>query len=344
MASHTFGKIFKITTWGEAHGPAVGAVIDGCPAGVEIKEEEIGMALASCTPRHVPFSQEEEEHAQILSGVFEGKTTGAPICLFIPNPKTDESSSPSGLPHSQRGGRTSGRETTCRVAAGAVAKKFLKGAGIEIIAYIKQMGTLEAEREGKDLKQLVEQIQQSPVFCPDPKASSAMLKLIEKMQKEGDSVGGIVEFIASSVPSGLGDPIYEKLEANLAHALMTLPATKGFEIGSGFDSVKMQGSTHNDLFILDDQGQIETKTNYAGGILGGISTGMPIIGRVAFKPASSLMQIQESTPSSKEKAIFQLPLSPWHDPCVAVHAVPVVEAMVAFVLVDALLLNRCARQ
>lgn len=330
MASHTFGNIFKITTWGESQGHAIGVVIDGCPAGLEICEEEIRQALASSVPGHSSSVDEKGDRTQILSGVFEGKTTGAPICILIPTQKTEE--------------RIPGRETACRVAAGAIATKFLRAAGVHITAYIKQMGDLEAHIDYTNPKQLDSETQQSPVFCPDSNATSAMLKLIETMKQEGDSVGGVVEFVASSVPAGLGDPIYEKLEANLAHALMNLPATKGFEIGSGFDSAKMRGSTHNDLFIIDDQGQVETKTNYAGGILGGISTGMPIIGRVVFKPTSSIIQIQETAASSKEKAVFQLPLSPWHDPCVAVHAVPVVKAMVALVLVDAILLNRCARQ
>lgn len=360
MASNSFGTIFKITTWGESHGKAIGVVIDGCPAGLEIDETEINAALALRAPGRNPYTspRTETDRAEILSGVFEGKTTGAPICIMIPNKDADSSKyepikdllrpghanytylEKYGIFDYRGGGRSSARETACRVAAGAIAKKILEHNKIQLIAYIKQIGTVEAVVEGNDVEYIRSSTYQSPVFCPDAQATSAMTALIDKAKSEGDSLGGIIEFVALSVPAGIGDPVYEKLEANLAHAMMSLPATKGFEIGSGFQSVTMSGSEHNDRFI-NESGEVLTRTNYAGGTLGGISTGMPIIGRVAFKPTASIVKPQETLTTSGEKAAFSLPVGSRHDPCVAIRAVPIVEAMAALVLVDALLLNRC---
>jgi chorismate synthase len=362
MASNSFGNIFKITTWGESHGKAIGVVIDGCPAGLELDESDINAALALRTPGRNPYTspRKEKDHAEILSGVFEGKTTGTPICIIIPNTDSDSSQyepvkdllkpGHANYPYLEKygifdyrgGGRSSARETACRVAAGAVARKILVACGIQLTAYIKQIGMVEAIINPADLALIQTLTYQSSIFCPDEEASSKMIALIESCKIEGDSLGGIVEFIASSVPVGIGDPIYEKLEANLAHAMMSLPATKGFEIGSGFQSAVMSGSVHNDRF-RNNNGKIQTETNYAGGTLGGISTGMPIIGRVAFKPASSIKKPQETLTTSGETATYQLPANSRNDPCVAIRAVPVVEAMAALVLVDALLLNRCAK-
>lgn len=362
MASNSFGKIFKITTWGESHGKAIGVVIDGCPAGLEINENEIDSALALRAPGKNPYTspRSETDKSEILSGVFQGKTTGAPICILIPNKDADSSKyepikdllrpghanytylEKYGLFDYRGGGRSSARETACRVAAGAIAKKILELKGIQLIAYIKQLGSVHAIVEPNNLEHIRTLTYQSPLFCPDPEATTAMIALIENAKLAGDSWGGVVEFVALSMPTGLGDPIYEKLEANLAHAMMSLPAAKGFEIGSGFKSATMKGSEHNDLFKKSSE-KIETETNHAGGILGGISTGMPIIGRVAFKPASSIMHSQETLTTSGEQAYFKLPDGSRHDPCVAIRAVPVVEAMAALVLVDALLLNRCAK-
>lgn len=362
MASNAFGNIFKMTTWGESHGKAIGVVIDGCPAGLEIDESEINAALAFRAPGRNSYTspRTEKDQAEILSGVFEGKTTGAPICILIPNKNADSTKyepikdllrpghanytylEKYGIFDYRGGGRSSGRETACRVAAGAIAKKILQHNEIQLVAYVKQIGTVEAFIEGIEFENLHTLTHQSSVFCPDPEASSAMMALIEQAKIEGDSLGGMIEFIVRSVPVGLGDPVYEKLEANLAHAMMSLPATKGFEIGSGFQSVVMSGSQHNDLFIKES-GEVKTKTNHAGGILGGISTGMPMIGRVAFKPTSSIMTPQETLTTSGDQASFKLPAGSRHDPCVAIRAAPVVEAMAALVLVDALLLNRCVR-
>lgn len=360
MASNSFGNIFKIITWGESHGKAIGVVIDGCPAGLRIDESEINAALTLRAPGRNSYTspRTEADKAEILSGVFEGKTTGAPICILIPNKDADSSKyepikdllrpghanytylEKYGIFDYRGGGRSSARETAARVAAGAIAKKFLEHNGIQLMAYIKQIGTVVASVEVNDAQNIPTLTYQSPVFCPDPQATFAMTALIEKAKIEGDSLGGIIEFIALSVPAGLGDPVYEKLEANLAHAMMSLPATKGFEIGSGFQSVVMPGSEHNDRFT-DELGEVQTATNYAGGTLGGISTGMPIIGRVAFKPTSSIMKPQETLTISGEQASFNLPVGSRHDPCVAIRAVPIVEAMAALVLVDAILLNRC---
>ncbi len=228
------------------------------------------------------------------------------------------------------------------MAAGAIAVKFLEHQGIKLTAYIKQIGNIEANINTTDFEILRGSTYRSPVFCPDESATEKMTALIEQAKIEGDSLGGIIEFIAQGVPAGIGDPVYEKLEANLAHAMMSLPATKGFEIGSGFRSATMQGSEHNDLFTINS-GDVQTQTNYAGGTLGGISTGMPITGRVAFKPTSSIMKPQGTLTTSGESASFKLPAGSRHDPCVAIRAVPIVEAMTALVLVDAILLNRCAR-
>lgn len=362
MGSNSFGNIFKITTWGESHGKAIGVVIDGCPAGLEIDEKEINAALALRAPGRNAYTspRTETDRAEILSGVFEGKTTGAPISIIIPNRDADSSKyepikdllrpghanytylEKYGIFDYRGGGRSSARETACRVAAGAIAKKFLAHHGIQLTAYIKQIGIVEAFVETNSLESLRTLTYQSPVFCPDIEATAAMIGLIENAKMAGDSLGGIIEFIALSLPAGLGDPVYEKLEANLAHALMSLPATKGFEIGSGFRSVTMQGSEHNDLFTKES-GEVQTQTNYAGGTLGGISTGMPLSGRVAFKPTSSIMKPQATLTTTGEQASFQLPAGSRHDPCVAIRAVPIVEAMVALVLADALLLNRCVK-
>lgn len=326
MASNSFGLIFRITTFGESHGKAIGVVIDGCPAGLLIKEEEINAALALRAPGKEALTspRAESDQAEILSGVFEGKTTGAPIAIVIFNHDADSSKyepikelirpghanatylEKYGVFDYRGGGRASARETACRVAAGAIAKKLLASAGINVQAYLKNEETLRP--------------------------------LIEEAKQSGDSLGGIVEFVAT-VPAGLGDPLYEKLEARLAYALMSIPASKGFEIGSGFASATMRGSEHNDLFI--EKGV--TETNHAGGILGGITNGMPVVGRVAFKPTSSITKEQKTVTLTGEQATFSLPPGSRHDPCVAIRAVPVVEAMVALVLADALLVNRSAK-
>jgi chorismate synthase len=362
MASNSFGNIFKITTWGESHGKAIGVVIDGCPAGIEINESELNAELALRSPGINEYTspRKESDQAEILSGIFQGQTTGAPICILIPNRDPDSSKYES-IKHLMRpghanytylekygifdyrgGGRASARETAGRVAAGAVAKKFLSQFNIQIAAYIKQIGAIEADCKPDDLALIRTLTYSSPVYCPDRKSSNMMAELIDKAKAEGDSIGGIIEFVAINLPVGLGDPIYEKLEANLASAMLSIPASKGFEIGSGFNSAFMSGSDHNDLFVKQGA-KAKTKTNFAGGTLGGISTGMPLTGKVGFKPTSSIMQQQETLTVDGEQATLQLPAGSRHDPCVAIRAVPIVEAMVALVLTDAILYNRCVK-
>ena len=360
MASNSFGNIFKITTWGESHGKAIGVVIDGCPAGLEISEEEINQDLDLRSPGKNAYTspRQEKDRCEIMSGVFEGKTTGAPISIIIPNKDADSSKYEStkdllkpghanytylekyGIFDYRGGGRASARETACRVAAGAVAKKLLKYQGIQVIAYLAQIAdVVAAVQHTIDLR---EKVYSNAIFCPDATAAEAMMQAITVAKEEGDSLGGVIGFIVQHLPAGLGDPVYEKLEANLAKAMLTLPATKGFEIGSGFMGATMRGSEHNDLF-QQNEGRISTATNYAGGTLGGISTGMPLVARVTFKPTSSIKVPMPTVDTKGMAAEFMLPEGSRHDPCVAIRAVPIVEAMAALVVADALLMNRCAR-
>ena len=364
MASNSFGTLFRITTWGESHGKAIGVVIDGCPAGLPLSEDAINAELALRQPgrsEHVT-PRSEKDHAEILSGVFEGKTTGAPISIVIFNHDADSSKyepikdllrpghanftylEKYGVFDYRGGGRSSARETACRVAAGAIAKKLLCHFGIQVVSYIKEIGGIAITQPNlSSPEHLKETIVESPIFCPDSQSEKKIIAKLEEAKKEGDSLGGIVETVGFYLPVGLGDPVYEKLEANLAKAMLSLPATKGFEIGSGFASVRMKGSEHNDGFTLDDAGKIITATNFAGGTIGGISTGMPLIFRVAFKPTSSIQKPQK-TLHAKEKTHeeFKLPSGSRHDPCVAIRAVPVVEAMTALVLTDSFLMNKVA--
>lgn len=338
MASNHFGQIFRITTWGESHGKAIGVVIDGCPAGLDLSQVDIQQELNRRAPGQSIHTspRKEPDQAEILSGVFEGKTTGAPISILIPNKDADSSKyepikhllrpghanytylEKYGLFDHRGGGRASARETACRVAAGAVAKKLLKHFGITTEATIKEIGGTRIQDPGQ------------------------IEELVGAAQAAGDSLGGVVEFKVHALPTGLGDPVYEKLEANLAKAMMSLPATKGFELGSGFEGATMKGSEHNDAFYTDG-GHVKTVTNHAGGTLGGISTGMPLIGRVAFKPASSINQQQSTIDIHGEKSSFDLPKGSRHDPCVVLRTLPIIEAMVALVLADALLMNRTVR-
>lgn len=323
MASNSFGTLFRITTWGESHGKAIGVVIDGCPAGLKIDQEEIQRALDQRAPGKSPYTspRKEKDSVEILSGIFEGQTTGAPILLLIANHDADsEKYEPLkdclrpghanftylqkyGIFDYRGGGRSSGRETACRVAAGAIASKFIEQHGISVRAYIHQ----------------------------EPE----LIALIEQVKAEGDSIGGIVEFQILGAPVGLGDPVYEKLEARLAYAMMGIPASKGFEIGSGFAAAKMKGSEHNDLFVMEND-QVKTATNHSGGVLGGISNGMPIVGRVAFKPTSSIKKVQNTVDLEGRSVDLKLPEGSRHDPCLAIRAVPVVEAMAALVMADLL--------
>jgi chorismate synthase len=367
MASNSFGNIFRITTWGESHGKAIGVVIDGCPAGLFLSEEDINQELSLRAPGKNDYTtpRKEKDHAEIYSGIFDGKTTGTPISIIIMNHDADSTKyepikhilrpghanftyiAKYGTHDYRGGGRASARETACRVAAGAVAKKILHFFSIRTCAYLSSMGDVKATIIENDLEKLKNATYSDTIFCPDPIASARMMQKISTAKASGDSLGGIVEFIATGLPIGLGDPIYEKLEANLAKAMLSLPATKGFEIGEGFHASQMSGSDHNDSFIKKDfiksKHIIQTQTNHAGGTLGGISTGMPLLGRVAFKPTSSIQTSQQTTDIVGKPTILTLPEGSRHDPCVAIRAVPIVEAMCALVLVDAVLMNQVVR-
>lgn len=364
MGSNSFGNIFRITTWGESHGLSIGVVIDGCPAGLALTREDIQQELDRRRPGQNGFTspRKEPDQAEIHSGIFEGLTTGAPIAILIHNRDADSSPYEAvkhllrpghaqytymqkyGVFDHRGGGRASARETACRVAAGAVAKKLLARADIDIAAFIHQIGPHAIDTScTHDFSQCQQATRSDPLFCPDPHASEAMQKELEKVKAEGDSLGGIVGLITTHLPPGLGDPVYEKLEANLAKAMLSLPASKGIEFGSGFGSAVMRGSASNDAFITDDEGNVMTATNHAGGTLGGISTGMPLDLRVVFKPTSSIAIPQNTLDKENNPQIFKLPTGSRHDPCVAIRAVPVVEAMAALVLADALLLNQHCR-
>ena len=358
VANNRFGHIFTFTSWGESHGPAIGVVIDGCPAGLVLSESMIDVALSKRRPGRSEFvsPRDEKDQAKILSGVFEGQTTGAPISIMIENQDADTSQYETvknllrpghanytyiekyGVFDYRGGGRASARETACRVAAGAVAEQLLLQSDITVVAHLKQVSTAIASPDPETLSEAV--IDKSPIFCADAESEAKITSLLLAAKNEGDSLGGIVEFVATGVPAGLGDPVYEKLEANLAKAMMSLPASKGFEIGEGFAAALMQGSTHNDAFSTGDT---LLKTNHAGGTLGGISTGQPLVGRVAFKPTSSIRQSQETVDLKGHAKTFEMPKTARHDPCVAIRAVPVVKAMCQLVLADALLMSRLSR-
>jgi len=351
---NTFGHLFRITTFGESHGGGVGVVIDGCPPRVEISAEEIQVELDRRRPGQskITTPRKEEDRCEILSGVFQGKTLGTPIALMVRNKDArpqdyDEMAvkyRPShadatydakyGIRNWQGGGRSSARETIGRVAAGAIAKKILHlYGGVEIVAYVKRIKDLEARVDPASVT--LAQVEQNIVRCPDPEAAEQMIHLIEAIRDQGDSLGGVVECVARSLPKGLGMPVFDKLEADLAKAVMSLPATKGFEIGSGFAGTLMTGSEHNDEFYTDDQGNIRTVTNRSGGVQGGISNGEPILLRVAFKPTATIRKEQNTV--TRDGDATTLAAKGRHDPCVLPRAVPMVEAMVALVLCDHLL-------
>jgi len=348
MASNSLGDIFRITTFGESHGKAIGAVIDGCPANIEISEEDIQKELDRRRPgqSEVTSARKEEDKAEILSGIFEGRTTGAPIAIIIFNKNADSSGYEKikdllrpghanftylkkyGIFDYRGGGRSSGRETANWVSGGAVAKKILAEKGIKVAAYTKEIGGIKAEEF--DIKE----IDRNDVRCPDKDAASKMADKILEAKNDGDSIGGIIEVTADNVPAGLGDPVFNKLDAEIAKALMTINGVKGVEIGAGFEAAKMKGSECNDAFAKEGE-KIITKTNNSGGILGGISNGMPITARIAVKPTSSIGKEQETTDLEGNAA--KIKVEGKHDPCLVPRAVPVVEAMMALVLVNAYL-------
>ena len=346
---NSFGKLFTITSFGESHGTCIGIVVDGCPAGLPVSEEDIQREVDKRKPTSpIATTRAEEEKVEILSGIFDGHTTGAPICLLIWNKDIDSSEYErirflprpghadytadmkyGGFNDFRGGGRFSGRTTATFVMAGAIAKKLLNLIGVEVLAHTVEIGGLKAQSKGLDK---IRQANQNPLKCADPEAATEMLKLIEQAKGEGDSVGGIIEGMALNVPAGLGEPVFDTLEGDLAKALFAIPAVKGVEFGSGFSAARKRGSENNDLFTIKN-GKIETMTNNAGGILGGISNGMPIVVRVAVKPTSSIAKKQETVNIEKMEPA-SLEVRGRHDACIVPRAVPVVEAMIAVTLCD----------
>jgi chorismate synthase len=350
MAGNSFGQIFRITTWGESHGGGVGVVVDGCPPRLNLTEADIQPDLDRRRPGQskIVTPRKESDTVQILSGTFEGKTLGTPISMWAKNEdQRSEAYSematkfrPSHADYTYQakygirawagGGRTSARETIGRVAAGAIAKKILREHfGVEILAYVKQVQKIEAAVNPDSVK--FKDVESNIVRCPDSATAEKMIRLIERTRKAGDSVGGIVEGVARGVPVGWGEPVFDRLEADLAKAMLSLPASKGFDVGSGFGGILMTGREHNDLFRMKN-GKVRTTTNRSGGIQGGISNGETIYFRVAFKPVATVMHEQETVGTDLKNTTLKG--RGRHDPCVLPRAVPMVEAMTALVLVD----------
>lgn len=359
MAGSTFGTIFRLTTFGESHGTAIGGVIDGIPSNIQLDLEQIQLELDKRRPGQsaIVTQRKESDKVQFLSGIFEGKTTGTPIGFIIPN--DDQKSGdyehlkdayrPShadftydkkyGIRDYRGGGRSSARETACRVVAGAIAKQILDTLGIEFSTYVDQVGSIRLNDSSLRQAQcdaffLSDAIESNPVRCPDLKTAQRMEELIRDVRKEGDTIGGCIKCMIVNVPVGLGEPVFDKLHAEIGKAMFSINAVKGVEFGSGFSAVEMRGSEHNDLFIEDGT----TKTNHSGGIQGGISNGMPIEFRVAFKPVATILQSQSTINAHGELA--ELEGKGRHDACVVPRAVPIVEAMAAIVILDFYLRNK----
>ena len=347
---NTFGQQFRITTWGESHGGGIGVVVDGCPPRLELSEKDIQPDLDRRRPgqSRIVSPRKEPDKVQILSGVFEGKTLGTPISMFVKNEDTRPEAytematkfRPShadytyqakfGIRNWQGGGRTSARETIGRVAAGAIAKKFLRQRyGVEVLACVQQVQRVTAEIDPEKVS--FKQIESNIVRCPDNVAAEKMIALIEKVRKAGDSVGGVVMGVARGVPVGWGEPVFDRLEADLGKAMLSLPASKGFDIGSGFAGIVLTGTEHNDPYRAK-AGKVYTPTNRSGGIQGGISNGETIYFRVAFKPVATVMQEQDTVDINFQNTTLKA--RGRHDPCVLPRAVPMVEAMTALVLAD----------
>ncbi len=352
----TFGKIFQISTWGESHGPAVGVTIDGCPAGVPIDEEAIQVELDRRRPGQsdITTPRSEDDRLEVLSGVFEGISTGAPILLMVRNKDARPQAydhlkdvyRPSHADYTYQakyghrdhrgGGRSSARETIGRVAAGAIARRILAdSAGVELVAYVRRIHDIEAAIDAASVTRAA--VESNAVRCPDSAAAEKMIERIKQLRKEGDSAGGLVELVARGLPVGLGEPVFDRLEADLAKAMLSLPATKGFEVGSGFDGTRLTGSAHNDAFYKDGDG-VRTRSNNSGGVQGGISNGEDLVCRIAFKPTATINKEQETVSTSGEETVLKA--RGRHDPCVLPRAVPIVEAMAALVLVDHWFLDR----
>jgi chorismate synthase len=351
MPGSTFGQLFRVTTFGESHGGAVGAVVDGCPPGLEISAAEIQKDLdrRKTGQSSIVTPRAEQDEIHILSGVHEGKTTGTPILLIAYNKDARSSDYDTlktlyrpghadytfekkyGIRDWKGSGRASARETLARVAAGAIAKKFLRERlGMEFLSYTEQVGDLRTDIDFETVT--MDMIESNIVRCPDQTMAEQMIKLIESVRDDGDSIGGIIRGVIKHAPVGLGEPVFDKLPADLAKAMMSINATKGFEFGSGFDGVRMRGSQHNDEFYTDETGHVRTRTNRAGGTLGGISNGETVYFRVAFKPVSTIKKHQQTV--TKEGQAVSLEAPGRHDPCVLPRAVPIVDAMAALTIMD----------
>ncbi len=351
--SNSYGKIFRITSFGESHGAAVGVIVDGCPAGLEISTEEIQHALDRRRPGQsdITTPRKEEDRVTVLSGIFEGKTLGTPIAMVVNN-KDQASKDYNHIEHAFRpshadytytakyghrdhrgGGRSSARETVARVAAGALAAKFLEQQGISIKGYVSQVGSLKLEKPYAELD--LSLIDSNKIRCPDPVVAAEMISLVEEVRNSLDTIGGVVTCVIQGVPVGLGEPVFDKLHAELGKAMLSINAVKGFEYGSGFEGIRMRGSEHNDQFYTDEAGNVRTRTNNSGGIQGGISNGQDIYFNVAFKPVATILQPQQTIDASGQD--ITLSGKGRHDPCVLPRAVPIVDAMAALVLADFLL-------
>ena len=356
MAGNTFGEIFKITTFGESHGAALGVIIDGCPAGLNIDTAFIQSELDRRKPgqSNIVTQRNEADEFEILSGIFEGVTQGTPIGIIIRNEDQKskdyehikDSFRPShadftydakyGTRDYRGGGRSSARETAARVAAAAIAKQLLKHFGIEVKAYVSKVGKIEMDKSYTELD--LSKTEENIVRCPDAATAEKMIELIKEIKKDGDTIGGLVSCFITGVPVGLGEPVFDKLHADLGKAMLSINAAKGFEYGSGFAGTELRGSEHNDAFYKDEHNQIKTKTNHSGGVQGGISNGMDIYFNVAFKPVATIMKEQDSVDKFGNDATVTG--RGRHDPCVLPRAVPIVEAMAALVIADHLLRNR----
>ena len=355
--ANTFGHLFRITTWGESHGGGVGVVVDGCPPRLPIGVEELQRDLDRRRPgqSRLTTPRDEADKVEILSGVFEGHTLGTPIGMLVRNQDARSSAyapmkdiyRPShadytteakyGIRNWQGGGRASARETIGRVAAGALARKLLAHvAQIEVLAWVQSVQDITAEIDPGQVT--LAQVEASPTRCPDPLLAERMFARIDEARRNQDSLGGVVQCVARRVPAGLGEPVFDKLEADLAHALLSLPASKGFEIGSGFAGTLLPGSAHNDPFVPGPDGRPRTRSNRSGGIQGGISNGEDIVMRIAFKPTATISQAQETVDKHNQAVVLEA--QGRHDPCVLPRAVPMVEAMVCLVLADHLLRQR----
>lgn len=355
MPGNSFGNLFRITTWGESHGPALGVVVDGCPAGLEISKDDIQFELDRRRPGQskITTQRKEPDSVEILSGVFEDKTLGTPISLMVRNADVISKSyedikdtyrpghadytydAKYGIRDYRGGGRSSARETVGRVAAAAIAKKILGMHGIVTRGFVRQVGKIVAKKVD------FEEIEKNIVRCPDAKKAEEMIKLIEDVRREGDSIGGTVEVVTTGVPPGLGSPVFNKIDADLAAALMSLGGIRGFEVGMGFEASKRKGSQVNDVMYKDEDGNLRFKTNNSGGLLGGITNGEDLVVRIAIKPTSSISKTQQTV--DKHGRPKELKVKGRHDPCLCPRAVPIAEAMVNLVLVDHILQSKISR-